>query len=309
MKNRSKAATAGLQPVVFDMTSNQCVWASAGVISPRVCINAFNCLNCPIDQKMQKMVEQKDLTAGPAYHLHVPVEERTVTPAAERKCRHMLSGRVSAKYCTHNYDCANCAYHQMMTETDSPVPESEVDDTYAGGFRLAKRYYYHRGHAWARIEYGGRIRIGLDDFATRLVGRLDNFRLPELGSTVVQGEPGPGFSKGEFKAESLSPAEGIVVATNPGILKNAELANTDPYGKGWLIIVEPTRLKKDLKNLLFDAEGNAWMEDESRRLASLIQGESGHRLAATGGRAVKDIASQLPEIGWDRLVRMFLLTG
>ncbi len=309
MKTNKEQTSSGINPVVFDMTSNQCVWAKAGVISPRACVNAFNCLNCPIDRKMQDMVLKKKLASGPACHYHIPVENRTVTPATERKCRHMLSGRVSAKYCTNNYDCSNCSYHQMMTDTDYTVPNSEVGDTYAGGFRLAERYYYHRGHAWARVEYGGRVRIGLDDFAMRLVGKLDNFTLPELGSAIGQGEAGMAFTKGELKAESLSPVEGIVTAVNPGILQDPKLANTDPYGQGWLMIVEPARLKKSLKSLLFDEESRAWMEDESQRLGSLVQDESGFQMAATGGRAVNDIAAKLPEIGWDRLVQMFLLTG
>ncbi|MFO7752932.1 MAG: glycine cleavage system protein H [Desulfobacteraceae bacterium] len=309
MKNKAEDTSSGLKPVVFDMTSNQCVWAKAGVISPRVCINAFNCLNCPIDKKMQETAVRKDYAYGPACHLHVPVDKRTVTPASERKCRHMLSGRVSSKYCTNNYDCASCSYHQMMEQADYSDSGSRTGKEYAGGFSLARNYYYHRGHVWARIEYGGRVRIGLDDFATRLVGKLDDFILPELGSTVVQGEPGCAFSREGFRAECLSPVEGIVVALNPEITKNPEPANTDPYGTGWLILVEPTRLKKSLKNLLFDMESLAWMEDESSRLASLVQSESGHRLAATGGRAVNDIAGNIPEIGWNKLVRMFLLTG
>jgi hypothetical protein len=117
------------------------------------------------------------------------------------------------------------------------------------------------------------------------------------------------FAKGELKAESLSPVEGIVTAVNPSILQDPKLANTDPYGHGWLMIVEPARLKKSLKSLLFDEESRAWMEDESRRLGSLVQDESGFQMAATGGRAVNDIAAQLPQIGWNRRVQMFLLTG
>lgn len=309
MRTNENKTPSGVNPVVFDMTSNQCVWAKAGVISPRACVNAFNCLNCPIDRKMQDMVVKKELASGPACHLHLPVEERIVTPAADRKCRHMLSGRVSAKYCTNNYDCANCSYHQMMMDTDHAVPESNVGDIYAGGFRLAEKYYYHRGHTWARVEYGGRVRIGLDDFAMRLAGPLDRFSMPELGSAVGQGETGMAFTKGEFKAEGLSPVEGVVVAINPGILQDPKLANTDPYEQGWLMIVEPARLKKSLKNLLFDEESRAWMEDESSRLASLVEEESDFQMAATGGRAVNDIAARLPQIGWNRLVQMFLLTG
>ena len=54
----------------------------------------------------------------------------------------------------------------------------------AHGYRVPRDYYIHTGHGWARVEYGGRVRIGLDDFGNRLVGHVDKFRLPSLGNSV-----------------------------------------------------------------------------------------------------------------------------
>lgn len=309
MKTAKKEIKGKNRPIVFDMTSNQCVWASSGVITPSHCINAFNCLSCPLDKTIQKRVIQKGIAKGPACDIHLLVNERVVKSQTERKCRHMLSGRVSYKYCINNYDCTNCTYHQLIEEETISLSVARVDHEYAGGFCLAGKYYYHRGHAWARIEYGGRVRIGLDDFAMRLVGRLDDFKLPDLGTTIYQGKPEIGITRGDLKAETLSPIEGIVVAVNPTILENAGIANQDPYGEGWLMVIEPMKLKINLKNLIFAEESTAWIEDESSRLASLVTEETSYKLAATGGRAVNDIYGQIPEIGWDKLVKEFLLTG
>jgi len=307
MKTARKESKVKHGPMVFDMTSNQCVWSRAGIMPPFPCMNAFNCFDCPLDSKMQVRVQNSDMSREPAW-ANLSPGENDIRTRTDKKCRHMLSGRVSYKYCIHNYDCATCAYHQLMEEETITLAVSHVEKVYAGGFSLAQRYYYHRGHTWARIEYGGRVRLGLDDFAMRLLGPMDTLKLPALGTSVHQGKPGIGIARNDLKAEALCPMEGIVVATNPN-LRQKGMANKDPYGEGWLMIIEPTKLKMNLKNLIFGDESTAWMEDESSRLAALVTEEADYKLAATGGRAVNDIYGQMPELGWDTLVKTFLLTG
>ncbi|GAB6144463.1 glycine cleavage system protein H [Desulfocicer niacini] len=296
-------------PMVFDMTSNQCVWSKAGLMAPFPCMNAFNCTDCPLDAKMQERLMDKTLSRKQPWSPRISSGETDMQIPVDCKCRHMLSGRVSYKYCVHNYDCATCTYHQLMEEEIACLDAAPVDQEHAGGFYLAKKYYYHRGHTWARIEYGGRVRMGMDDFSMRLLGALDTLDLPSLGSTVHQGQPAMGLGRGHLKAEALSPMEGIVLAVNPHGLKRAEMAARDPYGQGWLMVIEPTRLKMNLKNLIFGQESMAWMEEESSRLAALVCDDTDYKLAATGGRAISDIYGHMPELGWDRLVKAFLLTG
>jgi len=307
MKPHNKELKAKHGPVVFDMTSNQCVWSRAGIMAPFPCMNAFNCFDCPLDHKMQIRIQANHMTHEPAWTNILPPGEKALRSRTDKKCRHMLSGRVAYKYCIHNYDCATCAYHQLMEEESISLDVSHVEKEYAGGFSLAQRYYYHRGHTWARIEYGGRVRLGLDDFAMRLLGPMDTPDLPALGTTVHQGQPAIGLARAALKAEALCPMEGIVVARNPN-LREKSITNKDPYGEGWLMIIEPTKLKMNLKNLIFGKESTAWMEDESSRLAALVSEETDYKLAATGGRAVNDIYGQMPELGWDTLVKTFLLT-
>ena len=71
-------------------------------------------------------------------------------------------------------------------------------------------------------------------------------------------------------------------------------------------MVQPTRLRNNLKNLLFGTEGQAWMDDEAGRLTTLLSETSDCRLAATGGEAVKDIYGSVPGLDWNKLVAEFM---
>jgi len=306
--SKGKSAKKAQQAVVYDMTSNLCVWSQAGVIKPTACMNAYDCLGCPLDRKLKQDIAQGRLKDGRALAGWQVSRDLPHRASEQKKCRHMLSGRVSVKYCVNDYDCEHCAYYRMIEDAGLAEPLSTVEQTLVSGFSMARNYYYHEGHAWARVEYGGRVRVGLDDFASRLFGSPDTLKLPGLGSTVAQGEPGFGMVRGEHAADCLSPVEGVVVAVNPRAGGNGSPFVDAPYDDGWLMVIEPVRMRGSLRNLFFEDESLAWMEDEAQRLTSMIAEETGHELAATGGRAVSDIFGQVPELGWDRLKNAFLHT-
>jgi glycine cleavage system H lipoate-binding protein len=176
----------------------------------------------------------------------------------------------------------------------------------ASGFEVARDYYYHHGHTWARVEYGGRVRVGLDDFASRLLGPLDDIGLPGLGDLFQQSRPQVRLSRGPHQATALSPVDGKVVAVNPKIGRHPAGAHQAPYVDGWFMIIQPTRLRENLKNLFFGAESLAWIDDEASRLTGLIRESADFRLAATGGRVVRDIFGTVPHAEWNRLVEAFL---
>ena len=99
----------------------------------------------------------------------------------------------------------------------------------------------------------------------------------------------------------------IVTAVNQKLLDTPELMHKSPYQMGWLFMVEPTRMKKNLKDLMTGQEGEDWMENEATRLRNLVAQEYG-ATASAGGFPVDDIYGNLPEIAWETLVHEFLLT-
>jgi len=291
-----------VQPVVFSMTNDQCVWGRAGVIKPTKCVNAFDCLGCAVDQRILANFDEQRKAAGGKDRSAA----RLQLMMSKGKCRHMLSGRVSYGLCSYAYNCVQCPYDQMI-EDSSYLPNLRrptVDRT--SGFNVARDYYYHHGHAWARVEYGGRVRIGIDDFALRLLGPQDEIELPALGSKVGQSRPSAILKRSRNEAATLSPVDGDVVAVNHNIFKRASTANDSPYSDGWLMVIQPKSLRNNLKNLFFDDEGLSWIDDEAGRLVTLMGEDSQYPLVAAGGEAIGDIYGTFPELGWDRLVREFM---
>ena len=306
MEKEAKKATK--RPVVYSMKNDQCVWGRAGVIKPVKCINAFDCLGCAMDQRVLSGFDKKRKQAGkfdkrPA---------RMLMLMNQGKCRHMLSGRISYGLCSYGYNCLKCPFDQMIEDTSymPNIPPPGLDT--ASGFNVARDHYYHFGHTWVRVEYGGRVRIGLDDFVLKLFGPQDGIRIPGLGFAVKQNHPLVVLKRKGNEAPTLSPMDGKVVAVNPKIGNHPDLPNQDPYGEGWLMVIQPATLRNNLKNLFFGDESLAWIDDEFMRLQQIMnevmEDETQYKMAATGGEAISDIYGEMPDIGWDRLVKEFLRT-
>lgn len=308
MATKTTKRGKGNVPVIFDMTKQECLWSKSGAVSPRLCHNAFDCLSCSFDKAMQRKKEYGWLAAGLDHPVgKMGLRERWLrTPPGERYCRHMLSGRVPFKLCVAHYNCNKCAYDQMLDDEVLSGPVGNVKLATVAGFEVPDNYYFHSGHTWARLEYGGKVRVGLDDFAARLFGPADEFRLPELGMAVRGGGLELGFSRRGKQARAASPVEGVVVARNPEVLEKASEAHDSPYGGGWLLLLEPTRLQRDLRGLVFGEKSLVWMEQEAQRLSDVITADTGQRLAATGGRVVPDVYGAVPNLDWNHLVKEFL---
>jgi glycine cleavage system H lipoate-binding protein len=269
----------------------------AGVVNYKLCDNAYDCLSCAFDKAMTKTGRHGSWRKA-----------MTHLPYTQRECRHMLTGRVEYRFCANNYQCHMCEFDQGLEEKDLMVEPGTVHPANIAGFQMADDYYYHRGHSWARLEHGGFARVGIDDFALRLLGCPTDIELPKIGSHLEQTEVGWTLQRNGNMAGMLSPMSGVVLASNQKALTQLDNMKKDPYGKGWLLVVEPHHLKRDLRNLLFEKEATAWLSAEAQRLEAMVMEEYGMPLAATGGEIVDDIYANLTHFSWETLVHSFLLT-
>jgi len=185
---------------------------------------------------------------------------------------------------------------------ETPLPIAVV-----GGFKLPAHLSYHPGHTWAMKEVRHLVRIGLDDFAARLVGQIDQIELPARGRWLRQGEKGWTLTRGNHRFEMLSPIEGEVVDVNMEVLKDPSVLRDDPFGVGWLVAVHAPAGDANLKNLLRGRLAQRWMEDSVATLYSRIDGGAEVHLQ-DGGRAIPDIIGQVPEERWEKLVPELFLS-
>jgi len=179
--------------------------------------------------------------------------------------------------------------------------------TSVSGCHVAADYYYHVGHTWVHPERGSRVRIGIDDFISRVLGPATAFRLPARGSTLGQGRRGWTWNRNGRRAEVLSPLTGKVFVINPRVVEEPGVVHDDPYGEGWLFVLEPAVFDHDVKSLFTGDESLKWIEKEFHELLKLL-GPEYERLAATGGEVVSDFIGRFPGLGWETLIKHFLQT-
>jgi glycine cleavage system H lipoate-binding protein len=174
-------------------------------------------------------------------------------------------------------------------------------------FSIPEGLYYHQGHSWVMPQGVELVKVGVDDFAQKLLGRSDEISLPKVGSRIAEGDIGWRLGVDTRTIEMLSPVTGDVVAVNKDIEKNPDLINQDPYGKGWLIMVKPDNRRATVKNLLTGKLATAWMEKTSDALRERMGGDLGV-VYQDGGLPVAGIAKALSPDAWDKLARELLLT-
>jgi glycine cleavage system H protein len=97
---------------------------------------------------------------------------------------------------------------------------------------------YSKEHEWMRDE-GGRIRVGITDYAQDALGDIVYVDLPEVGTAVRAGQAFAEVESTKSVSDVFSPVTGTISERNPLIDDHPELVNEQPYTEGWLVAIDP----------------------------------------------------------------------
>ncbi len=176
------------------------------------------------------------------------------------------------------------------------------------GFQVPENVRYHTGHTWALSESPDRVRVGMDDFATKLVGKIESIALPQRGRWVRQGQKIWTIIRDGKSVDMVSPIEGTVTDINESVMRDPELARKDPYGDGWLLTVQAPDSKINFRNLLGGTLARLWTEESALRLQKRMPMALAGALAQDGGVAVDDLTAHMPDEDWATLTKEFFLS-
>ena len=101
---------------------------------------------------------------------------------------------------------------------------------------------YSSDHEWVRVE-DGRFRIGITDYAQDALGDVVFVQSPEVGAEFAAGAVLGEIESTKSVSEVYAPVQGVVVEINGDLESSPELLNSDPYGAGWIVVVEPVDLR------------------------------------------------------------------
>ena len=112
---------------------------------------------------------------------------------------------------------------------------------------------YSTDHEWVRVEES-LVRIGITDFAQDALGDVVYVELPEVGAQVAQNASFAEVESTKSVSDIFAPVSGEIAEVNDALEDQPELVNEDPYGDGWICIIQVNSL--DELDALMDADGD-----------------------------------------------------
>jgi glycine cleavage system H protein len=96
---------------------------------------------------------------------------------------------------------------------------------------------YHQEHEWVRVS-GKQATVGISHFAQDALGDIVFIDLPKIGTTVAAGQQIGEVESTKTTSTIYTPVGGTIVKVNTDLKDHPEAVNADPYGKGWMAVIE-----------------------------------------------------------------------
>jgi glycine cleavage system H protein len=107
-------------------------------------------------------------------------------------------------------------------------------------YNVPEELRYTVEHEWARLDEDGRITIGITDFAQDQLGDVVFLELPSVDDPTTSGEPLGEIESTKSVSDLYAPVTGTVTDVNADVKDNPAAVNEDPYGEGWMLVIEPS---------------------------------------------------------------------
>ncbi|MBP9948265.1 MAG: response regulator [Vicinamibacteria bacterium] len=165
--------------------------------------------------------------------------------------------------------------------------------------------FVSNGHAWVNVHMNGLVRMGIDDFTQKTIGRIDAVEMPASGTQIRKGETLFTLRHGEHKLAVPSPVSGKVAGVNAELRERPELIKLKPYQLGWVCTMDPTNLTHDLAELRIGSDAVSWYRQEINRYGELIRAALREREAS--GKSVRnEKGGELDDLSWEVFEHAFI---
>ncbi|MFN3478913.1 MAG: glycine cleavage system protein GcvH [Thermodesulfovibrionales bacterium] len=121
---------------------------------------------------------------------------------------------------------------------------------------------YHKEHTWVRVS-GKRATVGITDHAQEALGDIVYIDLPEVDSTVEANSEFAEIESTKATSSVIAPVSGTVIEVNEDLAESPEIINEEPYGKGWIAVIEMDN-ESELDELMDASEYENYLEEEGK---------------------------------------------
>lgn len=127
------------------------------------------------------------------------------------------------------------------------------------------------GHSWVALQVSGEVRIGIDDFVRKMIGRIDKIIFPEMDAVLKRSDIIFRVKQGERTISVRSPLTGQITVLNGRLNENPRLLADSTYEEGWICSMMPSDFMAELKSMKMGQDAAEWCQKEISRLVGMIR--------------------------------------
>jgi len=181
---------------------------------------------------------------------------------------------------------------------------AETENGFGAEFSIPGGVLVASGHCWASLADDGSARIGLDDFAKKLLGSIDSIDFPNIGMQVKAGQPLFSVNQRHLRAQFSAPLSGTVVKINEDLRADSALLEETPYGENWICVIDGDDLDAELPQLKIGRSAVTFFQEDIDRFQAFVQKASGTGVTDPSSLCIGAI-EKMDDARWNATVKEF----
>jgi CheY-like chemotaxis protein len=175
-------------------------------------------------------------------------------------------------------------------------------------FAIPGGVFISKGHTWASMNQEGAVKVGIDDFAKKLIGRIDDIEFPNLGMKIRKGQPLFSVKQGNRSMTFNSPLSGKVSQVNTLLNEDLESLDITPYEKNWVCVIDADNLDNEIKELAIGKSAVSFYQEEIEKfrvtLKEIFDREKKSEFEPAGSLHLGEL-EKISDSNWNRVSKEF----
>lgn len=187
---------------------------------------------------------------------------------------------------------------------------SSSDDFTRGEFSIPGGVFIAKNHTWVSMNQDGIAKVGIDDFAKKLIGRVDSIELPNLGMNVKAGQPLFTVKQGNRIVTFNAPVSGKVSQINTLLKDNIEALDVTPYERNWVCALDAENLDNEIKEMSIGKSAVSFFQDDIEKFKTmfteLLKSEKKSDEYFEDGLFIGQL-EKLSDVNWNKVIAEFFI--
>lgn len=188
------------------------------------------------------------------------------------------------------------------------VPAS--DDFTKGEFSIPGGVFISKNHTWVNMNQAGIAKIGIDDFAKKLIGKVYSIELPNLGMNVKAGQPLFTIKQGTRSITFNSPVSGKVSQINTLLKENVDALDITPYERNWVCALDAENIDSEIKEMAIGKSAVSFFQEDIEKfkvvMTEVMKSEKKGDEYLEDGLYIGQL-EKLNDVNWNKIIAEFFV--